>query len=159
MLDLIKKFFGGDADSAADESLRQAMEAGLDIRAAKAAHENWKLRLEAYLAGKSNEDLRAETICFDDRCDLGKWIYSTGKPRLGNFPGFTALMADHKQFHYAASNVVALAQAGKTTEAVKMMTGPYARASAGVLGALDTLETAVKRASRASRSGAPATAR
>lgn len=143
MFKLLKKVFFGSDDPAASAEVIRAVDEGLDLRAAIAAHENWKIRLEAYLADQSTEDLRAETICFDDRCDLGKWIYSTGKARLGRLPGFTALLSDHKQFHYAASNVVALAKANKHAEAEKMLTGPYTRASAGVIGALTSMMSVV----------------
>ena len=65
----------------------------------------------------------------DDRCDLGKWIHTAGRAKLGAFPGFTALQGHHKMFHYAASNVVALTQAGKTDEARKMLDVQFAQHS------------------------------
>jgi hypothetical protein len=78
MFGFFKSFFGNSVDdSQIAEEAAQAMDA-LDIQMAKAAHENWKIRLQAYLDGASTEDLNAETICFDDRCDLGQWIYGPG---------------------------------------------------------------------------------
>ena len=145
MFEQFRKFFSDGKDSAQQAALASAVSEGLDLNAAISAHENWKMRLDLYLSGTSKEDLRAEVICFDDRCDLGKWIHSTGKARLGKLPGFTALLSDHKQFHYAASNVVALAQAGKIVEAEKMMDGPYARHSAGVISALNDMLSATQR--------------
>jgi Chemoreceptor zinc-binding domain len=145
MLDFIRRFFGSSEHSTESDEFIRAVDDGLDLRAAVAAHENWKIRLDAYLAGQSSEDLRPEVICFDDRCDLGKWIHSTGKARLGRLPGFTALLSDHKQFHYAASNVVALAKAGKKLDALKMLAGPYAHASKGVMGALTGMMQLVER--------------
>jgi hypothetical protein len=137
MLSLLRKFFLGPDDAAVRAQVASAVDEGLDLNAAVAAHENWKIRLDLFLAGQSKEDLRPEVICFDDRCDLGQWmIHSSGKARLGSLPGFIALLSDHKQFHYAASNVVALAKAGKVADAARMMDGPYARASGGVVSAL-----------------------
>lgn len=112
----------------------------LDIDVAIAAHENWKLRLRTFLSGKSTENFIPEEICFDDRCDLGKWIHSSGRAKLGAFPGFTALMEHHKMFHYAASNVVALAQAGKYDDAERMLDVQFAQHSAEVMRDLKKLK-------------------
>jgi hypothetical protein len=113
--------------------------ADLDLDMAQAAHENWKLRLQAYLDGRSEEELSAETICFDDRCDLGQWIHGPGTASLGRFPGFTALLGHHKMFHYAASNVVALAKAGKNDDARKIMAQQFEPFSRSVVTDLDSL--------------------
>jgi len=139
MIGFFKSFFGNSVnDSQIHEDAARAM-ADLDIDMALAAHQNWKLRLKAYLNGSSNEDLSAETICFDDRCDLGQWIYGNGKAKLGRYPGFTALMGHHKMFHYAASNVVALAAAGKKDDALQMLEGQFQSFSRSVVTELETL--------------------
>lgn len=142
-------FFKGD-DPTLAKAVARAVDDGLDLRAAIAAHENWKIRLEAYLAGHSSEDLRAEVICFDDRCDLGKWIHSSGKARLGTLPAFLDLVSDHKEFHYAASNVVALSKAGRSVDAGKMLNGPYSRASARVVGSLTDMMNIAEKARKKS---------
>lgn len=141
MLDFVKRFFGGQEHKAdlMDSDMFRTV-GHLDIATAKAAHENWKHRLQAHLDGQSTEQFSAETICFDDRCDLGKWIHGAGKARLGSFPGFTALLGHHKMFHYAASNVVALAKAGKTADAKAMLHGQFAKFSREVVADLDLLE-------------------
>lgn len=127
---VLKNFFGIGAapkKELADEVARAAV--NVDFEMAIAAHENWKLQLQAFLEGRSTEHFVAEEICFDDRCDLGKWIHTAGRAKLGAFPGFTALQGHHKMFHYAASNVVALTQAGKTDEARKMLDVQFAQHS------------------------------
>jgi Chemoreceptor zinc-binding domain len=143
MFQLLKIFFGVDEATdtrpPSDVDMREAM-LGLDIDMAKSAHENWKLRLEAYLAGRSQEAFSPETICFDDRCDLGRWIHGPGKTKLGRFPGFTALTSHHKMFHYAASNVVALYQAGRMEEAQRMLEHQLAEFSKNVTQDLDSLQ-------------------
>jgi len=151
MFSLLKSFFGqASNDSRMDKEVTGAMES-LDIQAAMAAHENWKLRLMAYLDGTSKEEFVAEVICFDNRCDLGQWIYSTGKASLGKYPGFTALMGHHKMFHYAASNVVALAKSGKETEARKMLDGQFHSFSKSVVDDLQLLQDVVTRAKNSHR--------
>ena len=122
MENILRNFFGIDAEDRKELAKKVAHSASdLDFEMAIAAHENWKLRLQSFLEGRSTETFVAEEICFDDRCDLGKWMYSAGRAKLGAFPGFTALVGHHKMFHYAASNVVALVHAGKIQEAEKIL--------------------------------------
>lgn len=117
-----------------------------DIDTAIAAHQNWKFRLLAYLNNESSEDMAPEVICFDDRCDLGRWIHGSGKAHLGQFPGFTALMGHHKMFHYAASNVVALSKAGRDVQSQKMMAEQFTAYSKAVVEDLERMRRAAVRA-------------
>lgn len=140
VLEFFKKFFGTAHGAAAEPDSLVDIAAGLDIDAAIAAHQNWKMRLTAYLEGRSTEDLRPEVICFDDRCDLGKWIHSSGQARLGAYAGFTALKEHHRMFHYSASNVVSLVQGGKREEAERMLTGTYEQKSKAVVRSLQQMQ-------------------
>ncbi len=121
--------FGADRLNAQEEAAaRAALDQAtrtLDIDVAIAAHENWKVRLEAYLAGNSTEDLRPEIVSCDDRCDLGKWIHGDGHTHLGRYATFSDLKATHRMFHYVASNVVTLNQAGKHDEAKQVLNGEF----------------------------------
>jgi Chemoreceptor zinc-binding domain len=132
-------FFGSVKQSQTEiDQARSALD-DLDIQVAISAHENWKNRLQAYLDGTSKEVFDANVVCFDDRCDLGKWIHSSGKAKLGQYPGFTALMSHHKMFHFAASNVVALQSRGKTAEADVILRGQFTQFSKSVVGDLNAL--------------------
>lgn len=149
LANVLKGLFGwGSSGKMSKEDAAQIARASasLDIDAAIAGHENWKHRLSAYLEGVSNEKFVAEEICFDDRCDLGKWLHGEGRAKLGRFAGFTALVQHHKMFHYAASNVVSLHQAGKEDEAAKMLNGQFSTHGNDVVEALNGLKTAVKAA-------------
>jgi hypothetical protein len=95
--------------------------------------------LEAYLLGKSKEDLRPEVICFDNRCDLGKWLHGPAREQLGKYTSFQQLVAEHKKFHYHASNVVSLSQAGKAEEAEKLLANGYRVCSERVIKLLHAL--------------------
>ncbi len=148
MFGFLKSFFGGTQSKDSKEELlavQSALASGIDIEAAIAAHLNWKVRLNSYLQGTSDEVLKPDVICFDNRCDLGKWIYSTGQERLGRFPGFTALVGHHKMFHYAASNVVSLVQSGKHEDARKMLKGSYETSSNAVIGDLEMMRKMVEK--------------
>jgi hypothetical protein len=112
----------------------------LDIDAAIAAHENWKARLDAYLAGKSSEDFRPEVICFDDRCDLGQWLHGPGRERLGKYASFKLLVDEHRNFHYHAANVVSFVESGRLDKAVNLLGTDFERSSARVIELLRLLK-------------------
>jgi hypothetical protein len=136
-------FFGSGKQSQGDIDTARSALNDLDIKVAISAHENWKNRLQAYLDGTSKEAFDANVVCFDDRCDLGKWIHSSGKAKLGQYPGFTALMSHHKMFHFAASNVIALQSRGKTAEADVILKSQFAQFSKSVVGDLNALSDMV----------------
>jgi Chemoreceptor zinc-binding domain len=136
-------FFGSGKQSQGDIDTALSALNDLDIKVAVSAHENWKNRLQAYLDGTSKETFDANVVCFDDRCDLGKWIHSSGKAKLGQYPGFTALMSHHKMFHFAASNVIALQSRGKTAEADVILKSQFAQFSKSVVGDLNALSDMV----------------
>jgi hypothetical protein len=144
MFGFLRNFFGSSELNSELHSLIGKATDGLDIQTAMAAHENWKLRLMAYLEGRSSEEFSPEVICFDNRCDLGQWIHGKGQAHLGNFSGFTSLLEHHKMFHYAASNVVALSQAGKEAEAHKMLEGSFTTFSKAVGEDLENMYHAVE---------------
>jgi hypothetical protein len=143
MFDFLKNFFvsSQERNSEFNRSVAESTD-NLDIQVAITAHENWKLRLKAYLTGKSSEVFDPAVICFDDRCDLGKWIHGPGQEKLGKYPGFTALMNNHKMFHYAASSVVALHASGKSKAARQMLDVQFSDYSNQVVGALKALRQA-----------------
>ena len=118
-----------------EEAARHAFDRAtklLDIDVSIMAHENWKLRLTAYLNGTSSEELRPEVVCCDDKCDLGKWIYGDGGEWLGKYGTFADLKATHKMFHYVASNIVSLHQSGNEQEARATLNGQFDKLSSKI---------------------------
>jgi len=106
----------------------------IDIMDAINAHVHWKIRLESYLNGTSEEKLDPKIICRDDQCKLGKWLHG---PALKYFRdsdvGYRTLRDDHAKFHVIASNVVTNAQANNMAAAKVLMSGEYMRASRKVV--------------------------
>lgn len=143
---LFRRFFQltDGPDEHLDPRYLQAVNLSLDLQAAMAAHESWKIRLEGYLSGYHAEPMRPEEICFDDRCELGHWIHGGGRRTLGHLPAFTRLVEDHKTFHHAAANVLSLHQAGLFDDARRMRNGSYRSASRGVMLALETMKHVVE---------------
>ena len=131
-LDWFKRILGQKADEAAPPPPAEAsMEvAGLNFMTAIEAHIKWKTRLETYIQGTSQEDLKVETVCRDDQCPLGKWIYSTGGERFGTIDTFGEMKGQHALFHQCAGRVLETAQQGKKEEAMRLLQyGDYVRAS------------------------------
>ena len=110
---------GGDAEFA-----------GLDFKTAIDAHMKWKIRLESYIRGSSDEALSVEVVCRDDQCPLGKWIYDKGGATFGYSETFFDMKAHHADFHRCAGRVLAAAQAGDREAALKLLHGgDYVKAS------------------------------
>ena len=104
--------------------------AGLNFMTAIEAHIKWKSRLESYIQGTSNEDLKVEVVCRDDQCPLGKGIYSTGGERFGAVDTFGEMKGQHTLFHQCAGRILETAQQGKKDEAMRLLQyGDYVRAS------------------------------
>ena len=134
-------FSGRDKKDAmlALETARLASQS-LNIDVAIAAHQNWLTRLEAFVAGHSHEQLDPVHIACDDKCDLGKWIYSDGQKHLGNYAAFNDLKATHKMFHFKASSIVSLQQAGRYDEAHNELSGDIQKLSGKICQRLQDLK-------------------
>lgn len=117
----------------------------LDIDAAIASHERWTLRLQDMVSGRSQEVMRPERVCLDDRCDLGRWLYGTGRVRLGSYPAFGMLVARHRYFHLQAAEVVAAYRAGDGPKAQALLKGSCRHASNQVLLLLKELKRGLGR--------------
>lgn len=132
-LDWFKRILGQKAEEPAPPPppAGASMEvAGLNFMTAIEAHIKWKSRLENYIQGTSTEELKVETVCRDDQCPLGKWIYSTGGERFGTIDTFGEMKGQHALFHQCAGRVLETAQAGKKDEAMRLLQyGDYVRAS------------------------------
>ena len=122
-----------------------ALADSIDIDAAIASHERWRLQLQDMVNGRSQEVMRPERVCQDDRCDLGRWLYGTGRVRLGHYPAFTMLVARHKYFHQQAAEVVMAFQAGEQQKAVQLLNSSTRHASNQVLLLLKELKRGLGR--------------
>ncbi|MDW5418288.1 CZB domain-containing protein [Iodobacter sp. CM08] len=115
-------------------------ELGLDLDAAINAHQNWKNRLELYLSENSTENLDPDIISCDDKCDLGKWIYSDKTSSIRNTEQYKILLAAHKKFHYSAGNIVILSRLGKKEQASSAFENEYKVISEKVVFILESMK-------------------
>jgi hypothetical protein len=108
----------------------------INIMDAINAHIRWKVRLEKYLDGSSEEKLDYEIVSRDDQCALGKWIHGSALRHLHDDEWLKILREDHAQFHLIAGKVVSNVQANNMDVAASLMKGEYLDASRKVVRAL-----------------------
>jgi hypothetical protein len=111
----------------------------INIPDAITAHVNWKVRLQKYIDGKSDEKLDPMVVCRDDQCTLGQWIHGPATKIFHADKAFHTLRSDHAQFHYVAANVVRYMQEGDKAGAEALLKGEYARVSHHVVMMLNEL--------------------
>ena len=93
----------------------------VDFYAAIQAHVLWRVRLEAYVEGSSNEELNPAVVGRDDCCALGKWIYGAGGKHYGTHPIFPDLKEVHACFHKAAGEVISCVDSGNIEKARELL--------------------------------------
>jgi chemotaxis protein histidine kinase CheA len=87
----------------------------LDFEAAKSAHAAWKVKLREFLDGQGT--LNAEEVGRNDRCALGKWIYSPGMNQYRQLSALAELETAHTQLHVQAKKVIVLNDSGDLQQA------------------------------------------
>ncbi|HWI84173.1 CZB domain-containing protein [Ramlibacter sp.] len=114
---------------------------GLDFRSAVDAHQQWRLRLQAVVEGRSREQLDPRLVGRDDQCALGKWIQGDGARRFRGQRHFAELRARHAYFHVCAGRALVLAQSGHREAAAAEIgpTGEFTRLSRELLRELTSL--------------------
>lgn len=105
----------------------------INIMDAINAHIRWKVRLEKYLDGTSEEKLDPKVVCLDDQCVLGKWIHGPAQKHFKDDEGLKVLREDHAWFHVVAGKVVGSVQANDKAAAETLMRGEYMNASRKVV--------------------------
>lgn len=116
-----------------------------DIDAAIASHEEWKLRLQKVLDGRSNEVLDPRLVAQHETCALGQWLSGPGRDVLGQYPAFEMLVARHRFFHAQAAAVVAFSHSGEHEKAMQLFQGGYRHASNQVMLLLKELRRSLGR--------------
>lgn len=108
-----------------------------------AAHIKWKVRLTQFIDGTSTEQLRSDTVCRDNLCDLGKWIYGEGAA-FNSKPHYKDLVNKHANFHRCAADVVKKVEASDKSGAKLLLSGPFAAASRETVTAIMELKKEAK---------------
>lgn len=107
------------------------------------AHAEWKLKLMMHLQGEAHYE--AASVCKDNQCKLGKWIYSDGK-KFQNESIYEKLRERHAAFHRAAAEVIQVADGGRTDKARAMIAdgSDYAKISSEVIESIGHIKRRVE---------------
>lgn len=112
---------------------------GVDFEAIIQAHLQWKHKLQQYLEGQG-EPLDADVVGCDDKCAMGKWIYSDGKASYGGDVQFEEMRGNHAKFHACAGQVILLTQKGDKSAAEHLLRDEFAAQSALTVGQIRALK-------------------
>lgn len=102
------------------------------------AHVMWKLRLQRYLDGQSDENLDPDHICKDNQCILGKWIYGN-MDRYAKSAVFVDVRGKHAEFHQIAAEIVRLINTNQKRDAEALLRGDYSQLSRNLQGLIRQL--------------------
>ena len=91
-----------------------------EFNAAVVDHLAWKSTFEESVRRGGNS-LEVALVAVDNRCTLGRWLHHQSPQPISNPVALQMLVEVHAEFHRAAANVLALAHAGQTREAVRAM--------------------------------------
>lgn len=131
----------------ARDAQQHGHEEALNFYLAIQSHQKWKARLTQYVQGVRDGDharMDIDTVCRDDRCALGLWLYHEACVPYALFGLFSRLMDEHAEFHLQAADVLRQAQAGDADGAMASLTrGACARASRQLIATLTELHLAV----------------
>jgi hypothetical protein len=119
----LSNIFGWDAGK------RAAVTEEINIMDAINAHVRWKIRLDKYLRGTSDEKLDHTVVCRDDQCVLGKWIHGPAEKFFQNDESLEILRDDHAKFHRLAGRIVELVHANNKVTAESLLNNEYSEAS------------------------------
>lgn len=99
------------------------------------AHIKWKARLNRFIDGTGGERLDSATVCKDNLCDLGKWIYGEGA-KYKSASHYGDLVAKHANFHRRAAEVVEKVESNDRPAARALLSGAFTVASKETVSAI-----------------------
>ena len=111
----------------------------MNFEDAIAAHIKWKVRLSQFIDGTSTEKLNSATVCKDNLCDLGKWIYGDGA-KYKSVSHYQDLVKKHANFHVCAAGVVKKVETGDQAAAKALLGASFATASRETVAAIMELK-------------------
>ena len=116
----------------------------MNLDEAIAAHISWKVKLREFISGKG-EKLHSESVCKDNLCDLGKWIYGKGMDYMAT-PAYQNLKKEHAHFHRCAAEIVRTVESGdpKTAETMLTTGSNFAKSSTAIVKLIGQLKKTVE---------------
>jgi len=115
-------------------------------QSAISAHIDWKMKLSRYIENP-DQSLKADHVCQDNNCALGKWIYGDGAVYKNQFSTpFENLKLSHAEFHKTAGDIIRLIDNGQRDKAEHVMgpAGKYAQVSERTVELIKDLKSLVE---------------
>jgi hypothetical protein len=85
------------------------------------AHMKWKLALQQYVEGNSEEGIDPAEIMHEEQSLAGRWIHLHAADTLSGYGAFFTVRAKHAQCHVLAAEVVEKVQQGDRAGALHLM--------------------------------------
>jgi len=108
-----------------------------------AAHIKWKIRLGQFIDGTSTEQLNSATVCQDNACALGKWIYGDGT-KYKTAAHYEELRTNHANFHRCAGDVVKKVENNDRAAAKSILAGEFVNAAKATVTSIMALKSEVE---------------
>jgi methyl-accepting chemotaxis protein len=108
-----------------------------------AAHIKWKIRLGQFIDGTSTEKLNSATVCQDNACALGKWIYGEGT-KYKTVSHYEDLRGKHANFHRCAGDVVKKVENNDPAGARAILAGEFVNAAKETVTAIMALKSEIE---------------
>lgn len=83
-------------------------------------HLQWRTMVENLFQDRERPYVSATVIIQDDKCQLGKWIYSSQSTAYEKYPAFKKLIEVHKAFHLQAGTIMTICNNGDFEEASEL---------------------------------------
>jgi methyl-accepting chemotaxis protein len=113
------------------------------IDAAIDAHAEWKRRLHRAIE-TGNAQITSATAACDDKCDLGKWLYSAEvEAAFQEDVLYRRVVESHAMFHRTAGSVLSYVERGNRSAALFIMDGEYGFESEELIKALTKWKASV----------------
>ena len=102
-------------------------------------HLEWRTTVENLFRDHDRSYVSPTMIIQDDKCQLGKWIYSSESNIYENYPAYKTLLLVHKAFHIQAGTIMTICNNGNFEEASELEDEFY-RLSGEVIKCLEELK-------------------
>ena len=111
----------------------------MDFDAEIIKHLQWRTMVESLFRDRERAFVSPSVIIQDDKCQLGKWIYSTASKVYEKYPAFKTLIEVHRDFHLKAGTIMTICNNGDCDEASELEEEFY-RLSGEVIKCLEALK-------------------
>lgn len=108
----------------------------MDVNSAMVAHKAWHQKFRNAI--EERQQLDADAICVDNKCELGQWLHGDAKEQYSGYDFYEEAVDVHAKFHLQAAEVAKLINNHQFREATAQLNSGtrYQRATNLVLQAL-----------------------